>query len=184
MDPENTNESAGVYYKTNESAGVYYKDGDVPQASEAVTTESAGRGHIFCGFCCDMRRAVIIVNTVNISLVILSSLLILVFSLHFDFDGEDIRAPSIQEVIRISLPAVILSGFGITGALKFKYWMIVLVGFYYGFMVLLDMIILDIPGVVRGGLFCYPHVILSQEIDKGIMSEENYPNAKHSCCCV
>jgi hypothetical protein len=174
MDPETANESAGVYYK----------DGDVSQASEAVATESAGRAHLFCGFCCDMRRAVIIVNVVNIFLVILSSLLLLVFSLHFDFDGEDVRSPSIQDVIGISLPAVILSGFGITGAVKFKYWLVVLVGFYYGIMALLDMIIVDIPGVVKGFLFCYPHVILAQEIDKGVMSEENYPNAKHSCCCV
>jgi hypothetical protein len=82
------------------------------------------------------------------------------------------------------LPAVILSGFGITGAVKFNYWMIVLVGFYYGIMALLNMIILDISAVAKGFLFCYPHVMLAKEIDEGIMSEENYPNAKHSCCCV
>ena len=34
------------------------------------------------------------------------------------------------------------------------------------------------------GFFAYPHFVLFQEIGEGIMSFENYPNERHSCCCL
>jgi hypothetical protein len=131
-----------------------------------------------------MRRAVIVVNLVNISLIVLSNILLLVMPSDPDSDGGDHIQVDVKDAIEISLPALTLSAFGIYGALQFKYWIIVLVCFSHGLDAVFDLIFLNLPGFVTSVLFCYPHFFLAQEISTDIMSEENYPHEKHSCCCA
>lgn len=73
---------------------------------------------------------------------------------------------------------------GIIGAWKYKIYM---VGFTL-MMYLLDaaMAILGLnpSHAIISLLFAYPHFYLMREIQQGIMTEENYPNEEHSCCCV
>lgn len=169
---------------TNESEGVYYKDGGASTTSTGANSPGIRQGRLFFGFCCDMRRAVIVVNLVTISLVVLSDILLLVMPSDPDSDGEFAQVAIKKEVVGMSLTVLLLSAFGIFGALKLEYWIIVLVCFFYGSNAVFYLILLHLPGFVISVLFCCPHFVLAQEISKGIMSEENYPNEKHSCCCV
>jgi hypothetical protein len=133
-----------------------------------------------------MRRAVMLVNLVNLSLLFLCSVLSISFSpyvssyIDFEGDGGTQAAPSIRDVIRNSLPML----FGIAGAHVFNHFIVILVGFYYGLNAFLSTIAMNIPAFVIGVVFCYPHVVLAQEINRGTMSEQNYPNEEHSCCCI
>jgi hypothetical protein len=42
----------------------------------------------------------------------------------------------------------------------------------------------NIPAALLYVLFACPHFFLIKEIEEGIMTEQNYPNEKYSCCCV
>jgi hypothetical protein len=127
-----------------------------------------------------------LVNLVNLCLVFLCSMLSISFSPYVssytDFEGDDgtQAGPSIRDAIRNSLPML----FGIAGAHVFNHLIVVLVGFYYGLNAFLGSIAMNIPGFVIGVVFCYPHVVLALEINRGTMSEQNYSNEEHSCCCI
>jgi len=39
-------------------------------------------------------------------------------------------------------------------------------------------------GVFVAAFFAFPNFMFNQEMTEGIMTEENYVNEEHSCCCV
>ncbi|KAL7570180.1 hypothetical protein ACA910_020016 [Epithemia clementina (nom. ined.)] len=166
-------------------------------AAGGVVVDGVKQGHKCCGGCCDMRRAVIVVDTVNVCVValqLMSILAVTTASANMDVDAvdDDSVKQALQDLPDVKMGAVyailginiVCSALGIMGALKYSTWMVGTAGAWYFVMSILSLIGLNIAGVIYNGFFAYPHVFLVQEIRKGIMTPENYPNEEHSCCCV
>jgi len=79
---------------------------------------------------------------------------------------------------------IICSCIGIYGAFYYKTTAVLISFGCYAVSFFIDMVGLNIGGMLLEGLFGYPHYYLFKEIKAGIMSKENYINEKHSCCCV
>lgn len=180
--------STREFITMSKAEGDYYsEDYAVPEGSRApVTTGSGARqGHRFMIFCCDMRRAVIILDAITISLVLLHLILFLGFGIQLEADtGGSFRVPSVGKAIFVGLVGVAMPGCGLYGALKYKYHFVALAAFYFGFQLFLDLCTLKIYSIIWGAVFLYVHAVLAKEMNTGIMTEENYPNEKYSCCCV
>ena len=86
--------------------------------------------------------------------------------------------------IMISCICIIFSCLGVYGAMKFNGPMVIAAGVWYCISIILSLLGGDIGGVIIQIIFVYPHAVFYQEMKKGIMTEQNYPNEKHSCCCV
>ena len=80
--------------------------------------------------------------------------------------------------------SIATSGLGIWGAKNYIGWMVIVSACWYVTSTVLSLLGGDIGGAIMSGFFAYPHVVFYQEMKKGIMTEENYPNEIHSCCCV
>ena len=170
--------------------GVYYAEG---QAVTATGTPGQKEGHLYMGCCCDTRRATIIVNIVNLVLAVITALIyglasgIAVNELDDDAIKNDIanKSGAIAGIIALFFViALTFSGLGIYGAMKYNKCMVISAAVWYGLSALVSLSGGDVLGCVISGLFCYPHVMFVQEMQKGIMTEQNYPNEMHSCCCV
>ena len=166
--------------------GVYYKAED---EHPALATGNDRRGHLFCGFACDMRRSVIIVNAINIALLLISTSLLYFLPQEVEEEDDVVSAETEQELLRnntlgVVLPALALSALGIQGAWKFEYLSVFLAGLFHGTNIVFDLIIMNWGGAILGIIYCYPHVMLCREIQNGIMTPENYHNEDHCFCCV
>lgn len=139
------------------------------------------------------RRATIIVNVINIIFAILAvTALGAVSSDSFaaNFDDDEVR----QELemgtqyawvgMLFATISIITSGLGIYGAVKYTGWAVIVAAVWYTINCILSLIGADIGGAIMAGFFAYPHIVFFQEMRKGIMTEQNYPNEIHSCCCV
>jgi hypothetical protein len=75
---------------------------------------------------------------------------------------------------------------GIVGAITYNKDMVVCTAFWNCLLGACSLLSFSVFGllVFVVGFFAYPHFVLFQEIGEGIMSEENYPNEIHSCCCI
>lgn len=151
------------------------------------------QGHSFLGCCCDMRRAVIIINCVSIVLAILFLILLGVgveYVRRVDdetTDGiEDQLTPAVVGAsIAISIVAMVCNMIGIYGALKFKMWAVIFALVWYGVDLILNIMRFNIFGIILSViLYMYPHGMLLQEMRSGIMTKETYPIEQQSCCCV
>ena len=146
------------------------------------------QGHKCCGSCCDVRRAVIAVNMLFLGLFVM-----IVFQMDastMDYNDDTTQTTmdvfaNVALVIAIwLLPPTVFSAAGIAGALLYNKWMVGLAGAFYCLLMIFNVLQFDIFGLVLMGLFAYPHYFLVKEINQGIMTEQNYPNEKMSCCCV
>jgi len=154
------------------------------------------QGHKCCGGCCDVRRAVIIVNIVQAVLVFMAMMSVL--TMHkmsaqaqdlYDDDEvakmmSDFGSLPVGALIAILVVKAIGAVIGIIGGIKFNMYMTGIAGAIYAISCVVSIVFLDLPGAIYAGFFAYPHYFLVKEIRSGIMSEENYPNEKQSCCCV
>ena len=162
------------------------------------------KGSMCCGGCCDMRRAVIILNTISIILVGLlafiaySSTNVLVQNIDDDAVQESFEDALLTTYILIGI-GIAASLVGIWGAYSYN---ILGVGFSAFFIVaffITDTVraiqfankydvplpTLDIAtGALIDALLLYPHVGLIAEIKNGTMTPETYPREQASCCCV
>ena len=152
-------------------------------------------GHSCCGGCCDMRRAVIVVNIINVVLVSMGMFSVLAarsLSSQVDATDDDELAQALEEFNSLPLAAliviqsvkIVLSIVGIVGALRFNEIMVGLAMAGYVFDAVFALIGLNIAGLIYAGFFAYPHGFFIKEKRAGIMTLENYPNEKQSCCCV
>jgi hypothetical protein len=170
--------------------GDYYKeDYAVPEGSrEPVTAGSGARqGHRFMIFCCDMRRAVIILDAITISFVLLHLILFLGFGIQLEADTggtSTFQVQSVQKAILVGLAGVAMPGLGIYGALTYKYYFLALAALYFGYQFFLDLFTLNLLSIMWSAVYVYAHAVLTNEMSTGIMTEENYPSEKYSCCCV
>ena len=193
--------SAGTgdaYYAADEKTGQPVQPNDTPSGAMMIENQdgAAGdnsdndnvyqprQGHLCCGHFCDMRRAVIIANTVNITLALFEIIIPrkYLWTLDGDYvDGQQNVPMTIGRAILLNLPRIILSTVGILGAFKFTYWQIFLVALWHATDAAVSMILFDIPGIITGILYTYPHVVFAQQLYKGIMTPETYPREQNSC---
>lgn len=181
------------------------KDYDMLVSSEVAAGIPLGlrQGHKCCGGCCDMRRAVIIVNIVS---CLVTAFLAADFAwIAKEIDNGDISDTSIGNIdddgmkelggsnlvrsIEKFLVVVLLcklpfSAAGIYGAITFKVWPVALSLSLFAIEFMSSLLLQDVFLLVLSVSFAYPHIYFIREVKQGIMSEENYPTEKHSCCCV
>eukprot|EP00542_Grammatophora_oceanica_P017314 CAMPEP_0194048406 /NCGR_PEP_ID=MMETSP0009_2-20130614/27196_1 /TAXON_ID=210454 /ORGANISM="Grammatophora oceanica, Strain CCMP 410" /LENGTH=172 /DNA_ID=CAMNT_0038694259 /DNA_START=51 /DNA_END=569 /DNA_ORIENTATION=- len=164
-----------------------------------VSPSAYKQGHKCCGGCCDVRRASIIVNIVNI-------IISLLFMLEFIFidkivakdeevinDEEQLNNLHTAAAIIKKLEGLLVfflmikiacSAVGIHGAYTFSVPKVgVALGCYTVFLIF-DVLTLSFGGILMDAFFAYPHIYLIMEMNEGIMSPENYINEEQSCCCV
>jgi hypothetical protein len=158
-------------------------------------------GHSCCGCCCDMRRAVIIINAINSVFVVLMALLFGLFTTDkaveasMEVYDDDVTLNELQITMDLTgrdkfviylFFAFLLSllTMGILGARYFKSWMVGIPGILYCVNAVFCLILGGwIPAMIAG-LYAYPHVLLILEIQRGSMSTERYAMEQQSCCCV
>lgn len=163
-----------------------------------------------CGSCCDLVRAVIVVNSIFICL---QSFNLLFMPLRIfpamsaadansdndlddailgddeEFD-EDYNGFSAIDWDREKITAMIIVGLsipfaamGIFGACKFKKYPVLLTALWYCFYVVRNLLDLSIFGVILFGLFAYPHIHLVVALHRGTIRKENYLETEQRCCC-
>jgi len=155
------------------------------------------QGHRCCGGCCDMRRAIIIVNLIDVAICVFYAVYFAFLakaveddSMENKFDAatqakvEGIMLKAEHVFIILALIKTPLNGLGMYGALKFTAWPVMVALVAYCVEVVMTLFARNIGGLFLAGFFAYPHVVFLRQLKSGIMSEANYPTEKHSCCCV
>ena len=183
--------------------------GDPPvKLSESFLVSGPKQGHSFCGCCCDMRRATIIINIYNLVSTIFS-MVYLYFMIDFAMsNAESIQDDTVKQQMEamdfssiytpLLIALTVLGSLGniaaIVGAMKYNAWLVSV-----NIVILIVSIIPGIVTSVQAGtsaaiiivlllvrcFFIYPHVMLVYEL-KGskTMSQQTYPREEQSCCCV
>jgi hypothetical protein len=164
---------------------------NVPGTAGSETT--GRRSHTCCGCCCDTRRAVIVVNIVNICLAALSVLLISTFtsekflaSLDDDQNREawsSVEKGAVGFNIAIGLLGTACSISAIYGAIKYNRMFVMIGAIWFALEAVRCMIFYDIGFLLISAFFWYPHVVFYREVSVGIMTPGNYPK-EEKCCCV
>lgn len=162
--------------------------------AEPAVVAGHKQGHNCCGGCCDTRRAVIIVNIVNACIVGFGLMGVLAVknaanSNMYDDDEmaaalADFENAPVGMAIGLMVAQIVASLCGIAGGIKFNVILTAVAAVAYSILTVFGLIGGNIAGLIYNGFFLYPHVMFIQEMRKGIMTEANYPNEKHSCCCV
>jgi hypothetical protein len=178
---------------STEKSETLYVDASAVDAMAIQNHTIGRRAHLCCGSCCDTRRATIIVNIINITssifgLVGIGMLTSSSFADQFDDDAVKselaVATSSAWVIYLLACLSIVCGGLGIYGAKEYKGWMVLVSGVWYAINAVLSVLGGAIGGAVMSGLFAYPHFVFYQEMKKGIMTKENYPNEKYSCCCV
>lgn len=167
-------------------------DGSVDLLQEGKLTK---KGHQCCGGCCDMRRAVVIVNAVNLVVVISAMVSFLVTrnaSQNYNNYTDDSVRTAMQQFsaqpiglfIAIQSFQIVCSILGIVGALKYNIYLTGIAASAFCFQFVMAIVGFNIEGLLYAGFFAYPHYFFIKEVREGTMSQENYPNEEMSCCCL
>ena len=164
-------------------------DGDAGDGLLHQQQPQARQGHLCCGHFSDMRRAVIVANVINIILALFEILIPNKYLWTYDSDfvdkqsaGQTMNA-SFGQSILLSLPRILLSGIGIYGAINFTYWQIFIVALWHTTDCGISLLLWDVPGIITGILYTYPHVVFAQQLSKGIMTKDTYYTREQSACC-
>lgn len=146
------------------------------------------QGHSCCGGCCDMRRAVIVVNIISIAVYVINIVAISVVN-GVEFEDDAMEEAIVQQfpvgwMIAIMFAKILCYAIGIWGAVSFSLWQVYVALGMYMIDTIVNVLVLKFVSVLVAGFFAYPHVYLVQEIKNGIMTKENYYSEEQSCCCV
>lgn len=162
-------------------------------ASAPMMVKPERQSHLCCGGCCDTRRATIIVNIVNMcfaAIALLGTGAVTAYASSNQFDDDAVKnsvAAATDHAWIMYLVnglALAFGALGIYGAKEYKEIFVAISGLWHAAIATMGIIGGDFAGAICSGLFAYPHFVLYQEMKKGIMTKENYPNEMHSCCCV
>jgi hypothetical protein len=173
----------------------------VPVANDQASGGSSNyqnykRGHLCCGGCCDMRRAVVVVNIVQAALLLLGIMGAISFAKSSaegsdEIDDDEFKAAyeefsrlPVGGFIAIQSLKIICCILGIFGALHYNLYMTGIAAAAFCFDFVRAMVGFNIFGLIFSGFFAYPHFFFIKEVREGIMSKENYNNERMSCCCV
>jgi hypothetical protein len=167
------------------------------------SSSSDRESHVFCGFCCDLRRAVLILNSITATfhfLMMIGMFAGFSFLNHnsdsivdamdddvakeqFESWAEHGNFKAIEALVGILfIGSIAMHGCGIYGAYKFEMWGVVTAAISYAISCLLGLISLNFLHVIVAGVFLYPHVVMIKEMQEDIMTEDNYSSVS-SCCC-
>lgn len=176
----------------HEPDGLFRND----SAGASLLSPGAKRGHKCCGGCCDVRRAVIVVNLVNIGilmtiLILFLSAIFVILSIPYDDDQTSASRDALYInstfwVVTVTLVLCILvSAIGVVGAVKLNKWMVGGMAIAYCAGVVMGIVFKQPKVVIYCAFFAYPHFFLVKEIQQGIMTKHNYDATERmSCCCV
>jgi hypothetical protein len=178
-----------------DSSDGFVKAQDAPYVvaeRETFGAERVKQGHKFCGGCCDVRRATIIVDIISVCLNVLA--LFAVIGIHVaQVDHQQINDDQVKQELQDFpfvfsliwvLVSMILYSCGIFGAIQYNIWLVGIALVLHLTDIVMALIGVNIVGAVIAGTFAYPHIFFIMEVRKGIMSRENYHNEEQSCCCV
>lgn len=162
------------------------------------------RGHIFCGCCCDVRRATIVINIISIICLLLNLVIVVCVSISerstttgddevdMMMIGDDDEHDDTLEAVVDSMPlavwvitfllGVFWRALAIDGAMTFTLWKVSAGLFVYGTAALTSLLLLDPINLVINCFFAYPHYHLYLEIRTRLMSRHNYRNEEYCCC--
>lgn len=142
------------------------------------------QGHKCCGGCCDTRRAVIIVNTVNAIMISMSIISIYLLKEVYNEPNYYHGFGNAGIYRTISVLRIFICIIGIIGALYYKIHMIGFTVMMYLLDAIMNFIGFNPMYSIVSLLFAYPHFFLMSEIKNDIMTPDNYHNEEHSCCCI
>lgn len=159
--------------------------------------------HVLCfNYCCDFRRAVIIVNAISIILKLLVMMGVAIFASYIgknldvieDSMDDDENRDQLDEIAKsggiamieatvevIETISIALHLCGIYGALQFKRWGVITAGVTYALQFAVGVVSMDFGNMIVSALFLYPHVFMFKLMRDGVMTEYNYHNIA-SCC--
>ena len=152
---------------------------------------------LYFGICCDMRIAVIALNSINIFVALMGWGVLLywegIFETKLKEENHEERVEEAEEehvefVEHVALLFVIICvtfGFmGMIGALLYNKCMITVASIWYCIQAFIAIVAGNILGILLSVSFVYPHYVLVQELSKGIITERNYhTDIRHCCCC-
>jgi hypothetical protein len=134
------------------------KDPETPY--ESADARPQRQGKLFFGLC-DMRVATVGVNVLNMVAICIGLLVHL------------IKYFGIMP-INAAIPALILSGIAIFGAVNFELWAVTMSGAGFAIGLLVDLWWLNVFGIIMGCFVLYPTATMAQELHKKIMTKETY----------
>lgn len=166
-----------------------------------------------CGFCCDYRRAVLIIACISA----LFSLGYLIFALvapdvipsvGVEYDDDEVEE-ILEDLVKVGGILAGISLFAnicaIIGAIKYNIYLVAVNALWiFGNFVANTITSIEyandinqtdpdtdlslVPNIIVSGviacLLAYPHVGFIVEVKRGIMSFETYPREEYSCCCT
>lgn len=159
------------------------------------------QGHSFCGFCCDMRRAVMIINVVSILNFLFQAAMIIGAMRYADDDEAEklsVLEHAFRGVIIMSSFGVFVSLYAIYGAYMFRVIPVGVQILYTAIYWLATNTMQQrssaqyaeynhlwfnwVITFIMSLFFIYPHVMLLTELRAGIMTANTYPREKQCCC--
>lgn len=163
-------------------------------ATETLGAPRVKQGHLCCGgcgcdCCCDVRRASIVVDTINVCLNLLVLIAVTEIQVETSRITDDLVKSELGSfpygvAVAWAVVSIICYGCGILGAIQYDISLVGVALLWYCADFLRALIQFNLGGLLIAAFFAYPHVFLVKEIRQGIMSRENYHNEMHSCCCV
>jgi hypothetical protein len=146
------------------------------------------QGHSCCLGCCDVRRAVIIVDLIMICFLLIDIFGIISLSRQEPYDDDELQS-AVESIhggigIAVFLFEIVLLVVAVRGAITFSVPMVTVGLAVFGLGFIASLFQFNLPGMVITGFFAYPHYYLRYEIKAGIISAETYINEEQSCCCV
>jgi len=170
-------------------------------SAQANATPVTGEQHLYCNYCCDTRRAVLVVNVISI---VINLIVLFVVNVGFNFiinhpdeveqDMNEEEKANLEQALHSGylemveamtdaflVVSMLMHGCGIYGALKFKKWAVATAGSAYAIAFVLHLLGGSFLNVILVVALGYPHYFFMKEINEGIMSDYNYHNVAHCC---
>jgi hypothetical protein len=152
-------------------------------------------GHSYCGCCCDMRRAVTIINTMNAILTLIFIVFYGIdscdksndpefFDLHCLFYDDGYIQLGYWKWLGLLVTCWIGVLLGLRGAQTYTIWMVWIASIVYCCVVIMSIMERMFAVAILAAFYVYPHFVLIHELQRGTMSAERYVVEQHSCCCL
>jgi len=155
-----------------------------------VQAQPVGRqSDLFCGSCCDLVRATIIMDIIAIVVSVFNMCISLGWLTYVLHDASGLSIADHNPIFDSFLWAIgIVNGIGILvcigsiyGALKCKKILVLFAGIYFIFTAIC-FIMYSLQFFIMSILFAYPHIALYRELKIGRITSENYAIEKYCCC--
>mmetsp|Transcript_14577 Transcript_14577/g.40510 ORF Transcript_14577/g.40510 Transcript_14577/m.40510 type:complete len:211 (-) Transcript_14577:259-891(-) len=185
-------------YRPDGPSSLHVEDG----SSDDLGFNTSNHHLLFCGVCCDHRRAVLVVNAISIAFRLLAMIIVVIGASFFNKNLDEIEAEVTDDQYRKQLDefakeggiqiveaifefffaiSILLHACGIYGALQFKQWGIITAASTYALSFLSALISMNLLDIIMSGLFLYPHIYMLKLMREGIMTDYNYH--KIATCC-